>query len=399
MQFFKKTLLVFSDFDSRLKWGLSIAQYLEDDFEQIIVYHKEKNLQPYEEYVKSNYVIKKYSKSADIFQEIEFLKTIHVVVLAMGGTENIYFLNKMKQYYDMYGVRPMVISGMNGLTDCNDLHALLCRVGADIICVNSYNNFISFKEKMLALSVDSDSLLLFGYARIYGNNIQKKDCRNINTSLIIGQANIPAQRRQQMYFVDKICEYAIKYPDRKIIIKQRNITHRQHMNAYFERYKMFQPWRWRAITSFKMPPNVIYSDEPIEKLFMQADLCLGFYSTALIEAIHLGIPTIVINDFGVGKNVGNHDFVESGLLASMDDWINDRIPKVNWKWKKENCNFATMDEICKLKKIIYDKLFKGIGGMNEQYYSINRFPYFYYKVANAAIVKKVFNSLFKFFMK
>ncbi len=377
----KGNLLVFSDFDSRLKWGLSMAHCLESEFEKIVVYHREDNFKQIQFYLERNYLLKYYKNRNEIFDDIDVFEKIQVIILAMGGTENIYFLHKLQKYFTVEHTRPIVVAGMNGLTDCNDLHALLCRVGADIICVNSYSNFIAFKKKMLALSIESDSLLLFGYMRNYEKVMQSRS-RNCNqmTTLIVGQANMPSQRKQQRYFMNKIYAYAIKYPERKIIIKQRSIANKNHMNFYFERYKILQPWKWRIVFSIKMPKNVVFSDEPIEKLFLQADLCLGFHSTALIESINLGIPTLVIKDFGIGKNVGNHDFIESGLLASLDDWINDKIPRVNQKWKEENCNFATSDEVRQLKDLIKQKVFKQNKEAIKQYYSQERFPYFYQKI-------------------
>ena len=123
---------------------------------------------------------------------------------------------------------------------------------------------------------------------------------------------------------------------------------------------------------------MIVSNESIEDLLDRADVCLGFYSTALLEAINLGIPTLIINDFGIGRNIGNHDFIESGLLASLDDWIDNKIPSVNQQWKDENCNFVTRREIDQLRNMLINKL-KEDRKEIEQYYSEKKFPYFYFK--------------------
>ncbi|EES88890.1 conserved hypothetical protein [Helicobacter canadensis MIT 98-5491] len=372
-------LLVFSDFDSRLKWGLALANYLRSIFESVIVYHRENTLEQVKAYVRQEYTMKRYGSMSEMLEKEDIFLKAEVIILAIGGTKNIYFLNALGRFFRKYQQRPIVIAGMNGLTDCSDLHAVLCRIGADIICINSKRNFRIFKEKLQDLNVKNDNLLMLGYARLYGDNTEKsRNCNNgKQITLLIGQANMPAQKKQQSYLMKKVYEYALKYPDHLVVIKERSITHKEHMNAYFKKKEIFQLWRWRYKIKRK-PDNILISNEPIESLLGKADVCLGFYSTALIEAIHLGIPTIVIQDFGIGKNIGNHDFLGSGVLHSLNDWIDNKLPIVNKGWKDENCNFASEVEIDLLKKAVIKKI-KEKREEVVQYYSEEKFPYFYDK--------------------
>ncbi len=371
-------LLVFSDFDSRLKWGLTLAHYIADMFGKVVVYHREDTLRQVEGYISKDYIIKHYDNRKKLLEREDIFGDFDVIILAMGGTENIYFLNQLNKYFRKHHKRPVIISGMNGLTDCEDMHALLCRIGADIICINSKRNFDVFRERLQYFGIANENLLMFGYARIYKNDTKMvSNIQDGQVMLFIGQANMPSQKKQYKYLMNKIREYASKHPKNTIIIKNRDITHKDHMNAYFKREEIFQLWRWKYRFQ-KKPNNLIVSNESIEDLLDRADVCLGFYSTALLEAINLGIPTLIINDFGIGRNIGNHDFIESGLLASLDDWIDNKIPSVNQQWKDENCNFVTRREIDQLRNMLINKL-KEDRKEIEQYYSEKKFPYFYFK--------------------
>ncbi|HEF7931710.1 DUF6716 putative glycosyltransferase [Campylobacter jejuni] len=366
-------LVIISDFDSRLKWGLTLANYLDDCF-NITLYYREKTVDQFENYVKNFYSIIQYSCLEQIVT-YNNLKKFRVIVLALGGTLNIKFLFYFKDIF-LNKERPIVISGMNGITDCNDLHALLCRVGSDIICVNSWKNYKIFIEHMNSLNIDTGNLYMLGYARKFIMTNNKNFISNqIVNVLFIEQPNTPKQKKQRKYLVDKIYRYAIKYPKRTIYIKCRKIDHWDHTNILFYKYNFYRLFKKNVKN---IPKNIIFCNEPIEYLYNRVDLCLSFYSTCILESLHLGIKTVVLSDFGIGCTFKNHNFIGSGIFATLDDWLEDKIPTPEQKWLNENCNFITEQSIIGLKKIIFKKLNQKKKDI-QLYYNQEKFPYFYVK--------------------
>ncbi|EAJ0473021.1 hypothetical protein CLQ18_08875, partial [Campylobacter coli] len=325
-------VLILSDLDSRLKWGLSYAFFLKKYY-KITIYCKEKNLSQFQNYCLNEYNILKYHDLKFLLEQNNIFQNYDLILLSLGGGENIKFFYYLNRFYDKYKIRPLVITGMNGLTDSNDTHALLCRIGADLICINSLDNLQGFRQKMFLLGLSDKRLFYSGYGRLYNQN---KILHNseIKTILFIEQPGIPKHIKQKEYLAEKIVKYVNKYPLRRLIIKKRLILHKQHMNIYLKDDTIFD---YFVKNKINIPNNLVFDDSPIEKLMYQSDLCISFYSTGIIEAIALGIRSIVIKDFGIGRSSENHHFIGSGLLVSLDDWIDDKIPNVNQEWKRNNC--------------------------------------------------------------
>ncbi|EAK0806395.1 hypothetical protein C3G49_05555 [Campylobacter coli] len=365
-------MVIISDFDSRIKWGLTLASYLDDCF-NITLYYREKKIEQFKSYLKDSYSTIRY----DYLEKITTynnLKKFKIIILALGGTLNIKFLFHFKDIF-LNKERPIVISGMNGITDCNDLHALLCRVGSDIICVNSWKNYKIFIEYLISLNVNIDNLYMLGYARKFIIKNTTSGSNSISNILFIEQPNTPKQRRQKKYLIDKIYQYAIKYPQRTIYIKCRKINHWDHTNILFYKYNFYRLFK-KSVKN--IPENIIFCNEPVEYLYNRVDLCLSFYSTCILESLHLGIKTIVLSDFGIGCTLKNHNFIKGGIFATLDDWLEDKIPVPQQKWLDENCNFITEESISNLKKIISKKLNQKKEEI-KLYYNKEDFPYFYIK--------------------
>ncbi|HEG2606836.1 DUF6716 putative glycosyltransferase [Campylobacter sp. W0066.1] len=364
-------VLILSDFDSRLKWGLSFAFFLKKYY-KITIYCKEKNLSQFQSYCLDEYNILKYDNLIYLLQQNNIFLDYDLIFLSLGGGENIKFFYYLNQFYDKYQIRPLVVTGMNGLTDSNDTHALLCRIGADLICVNSLENLKNFKKKMSLLGLSSNNLFYSGYGRLYNQN--KIPYNNeIKTILFVEQPSIPKHIKQKKYLVEKIIEYANRYPLRRIIIKKRAILHKQHMNAHLKDDTIFDFFMKNNI---KIPNNLIFNDSSVEELMYQVDLCVSFYSTVIIEAIALGVRSIIIKDFGIGRSNENHHFIGSGLLISLNEWIEDKIPNVNQEWKKNNCELIDENVVLSLINLIDKLKFSKIGKANV-FYNKKDFPYFY----------------------
>lgn len=364
-------ILILSDFDSRLKWGLSYAFFFKK-YCKIVVYCKEKKMSQFQSYCVDEYNILKYDNLIYLLQQNNIFLDYDLIFLSLGGGENIKFFYYLNQFYDKHQTRPLVVTGMNGLTDSNDTHALLCRIGADFICINSLENLKNFKEKMSLLGLSNKNLFYSGYGRLYNQN--KIVCNDeIKTILFIEQPSIPKHIKQRKYLVEKIIEYANKYPSRRIIIKKRAILHKQHMNVHLKDDTIFD---FLMKNKIKIPNNLIFNDSSVEELMCQVDLCISFYSTVIIEAIALGVRSIVIKDFGIGRSSENHHFIGSGLLISLNEWIEDKIPNVNQEWKKNNCELINENVVLSLKNSIDKLKFSKIGKANI-FYNEKDFPYFY----------------------
>ena len=80
------------------------------------------------------------------------------------------------------------------------------------------------------------------------------------------------------------------------------------------------------------PPNFSIDYTPIADRLADLDLMLTVSSTAALEAVGAGVRTAFIADLDVREQLGNHIFLESGLLRTFDQLERDDIgiPTKSW---------------------------------------------------------------------
>jgi hypothetical protein len=81
-----------------------------------------------------------------------------------------------------------------------------------------------------------------------------------------------------------------------------------------------------------MVPNFTIMAGPMNAALARSDLLLTVSSTAGVEAIHAGLATGFITDFGVGENVGLPYFLDSGCLVTFDQVDAGAMPQADPLW-------------------------------------------------------------------
>jgi hypothetical protein len=127
----KYKLLVLSDFDSRIKWGASLASYYATNCE-ITVLLKEAPHSLCSMYFHDYYTAIQYNNLNSALSN-DYLFAFDFVIIALGGFEVVRVINAVRNGCATHKRRPILIAGFNGLVDPHDPHGLLCRYGADLI--------------------------------------------------------------------------------------------------------------------------------------------------------------------------------------------------------------------------------------------------------------------------
>lgn len=378
---------IFSDFDSRIKWGLSVcsnmlsAEVLSSAIVDLYFISFDQTCLNYYNVPLNNVV--KYRKKEELICEANFYD---VIVLALGGSDNLSFLSAVNLLK-----RPIIISGFNGLTDGYDIHGLLCRYGSDIICVNSCNDMVFFDRALSDLNLSKDSLTLTGFQRSYLNSY--KGIKNIATKnmereilLFVEQIGIPDTLARLEYLVLGLEEMALLNPDKDVFIKSRKKKGFLNVN-YKESARDFNDvWNYKIK---EKPANIYFVDEEIEEILPHVSLCFSFTSTVILEALSLGINVAVLSDFGISKKIGNHVFVGSDLFESIGELSRGARPRVNNCWLKNNLSIN-------LSNTLQIKLAKVMGKDRcdiQIYYTKDKFPFYYFK-QNKKNIKTTFKRYF-----
>ena len=74
----------------------------------------------------------------------------------------------------------------------------------------------------------------------------------------------------------------------------------------------------RAELGGTLPPNLVVEDGPMADHLARASALVTVSSTAVLEAVAEGVPSLVIDEFGVEPKLINTVFVGSGLFGGAD---------------------------------------------------------------------------------
>ncbi len=215
--------------------------------------------------------------------------------------------------------RPVVVSGLPGISIPTTRKALLYRRQADLMVLHSHREVREFERMSRARGWDHR----FGLATLPFMSSQPAS----GTDLVFAaQAIVPAERHNRLIVASMLRDAALADPSRRVVIKVRalageNQTHPER-DGYPDLIAELGP----------VPQNLVVSAAPMAEALDTAAGLVTVSSTAVIEALARRIPAIVIDTFGVRRSLINPVFRESGLFGDRDAVVarEYRHPEPGW---------------------------------------------------------------------
>jgi hypothetical protein len=266
-----------------------------------------------------------------------------VVVLAIQGPQVRRFCHDMFDLVELTGAAPPVmITGWVGVIIEKIVAGYLERYATDIVAVNSRSDLATFEKAAHSLHLPTDNLLLSGLPLLSGEYREAPVDAPIKTVLFADQPTVPQAREDRLYLYHRLLAYAQAHPDRQVVLKPR---HRIGEDT-FHRMK-FHPEA--LLIGVGRPPNFFIDYTPISDRLASLDLMLTVSSTAALEGVGAGVRTAFIADLGVREQLGNHIFLDSGLLRTFDQLERDEIgvPVKGWidDYFFEACSVAPAEKL------------------------------------------------------
>ncbi len=275
-----------------------------------------------------------------------------VVVLAGRGP----FVRLVARVIDTLKQRPVVVSGLPGMSIPAQRGALEYRRESDLLVLHSHREIRAFEAlgDRLGMVVPM-ALATLPYARtgsqvatgtrsrIGGRTrdavgapdpgmsrgataLAERDRRG--TDLVFAaQALVPAERHEREELVDILRRAAAARPNRRVVVKLRSRPGEAETHLERDAYAELLADR---------PANLVFSYEPMALALSRAEGLVTVSSTAAVEAIARGIPVIALDTFGVAKPLLNTVFAGSGLLAGADDVVARRFRHPDSDWLHDN---------------------------------------------------------------
>ncbi len=304
------SIVIVADGDSRVKWAEALAQGIRANLPCPDAYGIEIIKLSAQNAIKHLFVHKAYDMSV-----------CHFLIMGYGGGANLSFSKGFFDFYTKAGgtFRPILIAGFNGICDPMDPHPLLCRSSADLILANSPEDLSWFRAWFSDLGMDAaERLMLLGYlpedqTRRSAERIDREKTKSRPRIVFFAQPTVPETMKERLYLLRRLNQLAFQNPDWDIVVKPRSGRYARditHSEKYY--YQDLQKSFLKKVSA-----NFSFSHENVDSLLEETDLCLTVGSTVAITAIRKGIPTLIISDFGIRRNYGNHHFVGSGYLGSL----------------------------------------------------------------------------------
>ncbi|MFJ8510685.1 DUF6716 putative glycosyltransferase [Streptomyces avermitilis] len=277
---------------------------------------------------------------ADSLREVtavEFLRhmkgeTYDIVVLALVGGAVQAVLHGLGHARQGLEKRPVVVTGYVGVVYEKLADGLLLRHGADLVLANSRQDAERFRAVYEGVGADASAVtevaLPFLGGRPYaGNDPSAQQGSRPYTVVFAAQPSVPESRKDRTYLLNRLVQHARLHPDREVLLKLRSKPgeHTTHIEEL-----PYQKLAQRLPDGLPANFRLVYGN--MGEVLDRSDLLVTVSSTAALESLHRGIPTVVLTDLGVREALGNHHFVGSGCLASWDqlDAGHRPLPDPTW---------------------------------------------------------------------
>jgi hypothetical protein len=222
--------------------------------------------------------------------------------------------------------RPVFVSGLPGISYPATRKALTFRSQVDLILLHSRREIREFAE----LAEQMGLRQRFGLARLpfleHPDSLAGGAAPVRDEIVFAVQAKVPRLRAERVQILGWLAETARSHPNHRVVIKLRAVA------GEAQTHREYHPYDELLGELENRPANLVAESGSMSSHLERAAGLVTISSTALIEAVSLGIPGIALCDFGVSKGLINPVFDGSGLLQSSEELIagHFRVPRGEW---------------------------------------------------------------------
>jgi len=221
--------------------------------------------------------------------------------------------------------RPVFVSGLPGISIPATRKALTFRSQTDLLVLHSTQEVEAFGRLAGRMELRQD----FALATL--PFLPARAERPPGSEIVFAaQAIVPRPLEHRLALLGWLAETARRHPDTPVVIKLRAAAGEQQTHP--EKHAYDDLLRGLA----DRPPNLVVSHGPMSEHLARARGLVTVSSTAAIEAAAMGVPALVLRDFGVRPALINPVFVGSGLLGDRDDLRAARFSAPDDGWLERN---------------------------------------------------------------
>ncbi len=322
------SVLVLTDTDSYVKWGAALASGFPPAWDVRLVIARSAS-RPSSSQVADALAGTRFEGREPQVVGLGELRSMllggrpDVLVLAARG----YTVQAAMSVVENVPDRPVVVTGLPGVGVPVLPYGLEFRRSADVFIVHSRRELREFTHASRRLGLPPRfELARLPYLRAR-HGVRADDDGPL---VFAAQALVPAGRRERAALVERLAAAARARPDREVVIKIR--ARAGEAQTHHEQV----PYEDLVDALDDRPPNLVVRTGPMHEHLERASGFVTVSSTALLEAIALDVPSIALDDFGVGVSQINLALTGSGLVGSGDDLVRGELRSADARWCEDN---------------------------------------------------------------
>lgn len=234
--------------------------------------------------------------------------------------------------------RPVVVSGLAGMSIPVLTPGLRMRRGADVFVVHSRRELREFADEGLPHRYELATIPFLATAprTVATDAVRSRSDRAPVRDRIVfaAQAMVPASRADRVTMLRRLIETARAHPELRVVIKVR--AREGEPQTHVEQWP-YEDLMYDLVEAGEpIPPNLAVESGAMAWHLRRAVGLASISSTALLEAVAADVPCLAIDDFGVGREQINLVLVGSGLLASTDHLVRGEFRSPAPEWLDDN---------------------------------------------------------------
>ncbi len=254
-----------------------------------------------------------------------------VVLSAENRTSRRFFDIFSKTKFDR--PRPLVATTYPGILFRFQYDGFSARSPADLVILNSKSDCRNYSQLVSALAVESGECFELGPVTSIGSSTFKRNAER-NLVVFFDQPSVPGSKVEKMYIFEQMALLADSHPELRFGIKLRISPKQTTLHKGGHRTLHYLEEFNKGLAPGRRKLELVCGNA--REVIAQAHVCLSVSSTALVEAICCGVPSVAINDFGIDEDYGGNFFVSSGICRSLCGLNLTNLPVVDKAWRAEH---------------------------------------------------------------
>ncbi|WP_435299599.1 DUF6716 putative glycosyltransferase [Timonella sp. A28] len=327
------TVIALADSDSYLKWAAATLDTLNADFRCHLVLVRSP-IMPSPQQIEAALAGTRFSgqdiRALRLSEVKKYVERCEPDVLLLAATGPVVELVaelsvRMKR-------RPALISGIPGMALPARIKGMRYRARCHSLIVHSRIEATEYGA-VADLAAMEKTLVLSHLPFLPA--LQQPRTRKVSTVLFTPQALVPSTRTARVRILQTLHDTALAHPNVRIVIKVRALKGEQQTHR--ERFAYDDLWADMCRNNTSLSAQALsFATGPLTDFFDDGVAHVTVSSTAALESLAYGLPTLILRDFGLNERMLNSVFATSGLVGTLNDVAHIRFNHVNDGWLEDN---------------------------------------------------------------